>query len=62
MHEQILRWLHKFGHPAQHAAASEPLDEFDTRISENERKLRSIEIRLRLLERQADPRGWQQHG
>jgi hypothetical protein len=57
MSDDLLRWLRRcFGRPEAPPANSTDLDMVDERLDTLERKQREINVRLQLLERQADPR------
>jgi len=61
MHDVLRRLWQRFGHPEQRVFRITDVDAFDERINVLERRQRDIAARLKLLEQQADPRGWRRH-
>jgi hypothetical protein len=60
---ELLRWL--LGCIGRAPVARQPqadADAVDQRLNAVDQKLRNIAARLRLLERQSDPRDWHRHG
>ena len=58
MDDWLLRLLRRFGHPTRGVPSPRmSLERIDTRLAEVEHRTEDLEARLKLVERQTDPRG-----